>query len=79
MFNRTRPRSVLCAIASPLSFTTTGNPSSVAAATASSTVAARRSPATGTPNPASSCFDSDSDRVRDAIARQRTDAAPAGR
>ena len=77
MFSLTSPRSVLWAMASPLSLTTTGKPSSVAAATASSAVATRRSPATGTPNPASSCFDSDSDRVRDDIARQGTDATPA--
>ena len=60
---RTRPRSVLWAIASPHSFTTTGNPIAVAAAAASSALATSRSSANGSPKPARSRFEAASDRV----------------
>ena len=70
---RTRPRSVLCAIASPWSFTATGKPTSAAAATASPAVATTRSGAKGTPNGARSTFDADSDRVRVSVAGDGSD------
>ena len=59
----TRPRSVLCAMASPHSFTTTGKPTTVAAAAASAAVTTSRSSAIGTPYSRSSAFESASDRV----------------
>ena len=66
---RTRPLSVLCAIASPPSLTTTAPPISLAAAIASSAVATFASLAKGRPYGDNRDFESDSDKVRDAIAR----------
>ena len=61
--SRTRSRSVLCAIASPHSFTTTGKPSCAAAARASAAVDTSCSAAIGTPNSASSSLEACSERV----------------
>ena len=60
---RTRPRSVLCAIESPPSLTTTGWPSSSAAATAASTESTTFSATTGSPWDARRALESASDSV----------------
>ncbi len=60
---RTRRRSVLWAIASPLSLATTGYPISSAAATAPAASSANLSTAVGTPYEAKSSFDARSDSV----------------
>ena len=64
--SRTRPRSVLCAMPSPLSFTATAPPNDRAASAASAGVAATISGANGTPKPRSSSFEAASASVRPA-------------
>ncbi len=66
----TRPRSVLWAMASPHSLTTTDPPIAAAACTASSAVSTRCSAASGTPYWASNAFDAASDRVTPFMARR---------
>lgn len=60
---RTRPRSVLCAIESPHSLATTGNPRPAAATTAASGSSTTASGAMGTPWPANRRLDSASESV----------------
>ena len=77
--SRTSPRSVLCAIVSPDSLTTTGSPSSAAAVTAASGVATRRWGATVTPACSIRDFDSNSDSVRVMIPVPRSRRCAPGR
>ncbi len=69
----TNPRSVLWAIASPLSFATTGYPISSAASPAAAAESTNRSGAIGTPWAASRAFEARSDKVVEpAITPHRT-------
>ena len=70
-WRRTRSRSVLCAMASPHSFRTTGKPRRAAAAVASAASRASASRGTGTPYPTIRAFEACSDRVCAAPADMR--------